>query len=177
MDGRVIEYVDHLHEHFDDPVVVRQGRYLAPARPGYSITMREASRLAHRYPRHEGTFHLLGEVEVVFGFWPMVLVTVILVSSGLGAAIAYVDGRDFTEPLFVFAIMVVAGSRPILQLTFGQEALNSDRNQGPDRPGGFQLVGWDEWFEALESQKLALRVSDDPAGGAESEFEFAPREG
>ena len=70
-----------------------------------------------------------------------------------------------------------SGSRTILQLTFGQEALNADQNQGPDRPGGFQLVGWDEWFEALESQKLALRVSDDPAGGAESEFEFAPREG
>ena len=50
MDGRVIEYVDHLHEHFDDPVVVRDGRYRAPTKPGYSITMREASRLAHRYP-------------------------------------------------------------------------------------------------------------------------------
>jgi L-fuconate dehydratase len=50
MDGRVIEYVDHLHEHFDDPVVIRRGRYLAPTRPGYSITIREASRLAHRYP-------------------------------------------------------------------------------------------------------------------------------
>jgi len=50
MDGRVIEYVDHLHEHFEDPVVVRGGRYMAPTRPGYSITIREASRLAHRYP-------------------------------------------------------------------------------------------------------------------------------
>jgi L-fuconate dehydratase len=53
MDGRVIEYVDHLHEHFDDPVVVRRGRYLAPTRPGYSITIREGSRLAHRYPDGE----------------------------------------------------------------------------------------------------------------------------
>jgi hypothetical protein len=61
-----------------------------------------------------GAWHLLGEVEVVFGFWAMVLVAVILVSSGRSAAIAYVDGRNFTEPLFVFAIMVVAGSRPIL---------------------------------------------------------------
>jgi hypothetical protein len=53
MDGRVIEYVDHLHEHFEDPTVVRRGRYLAPMRPGYSITMREASRRAHRYPDGE----------------------------------------------------------------------------------------------------------------------------
>jgi L-fuconate dehydratase len=53
MDGRVIEYVDHLHEHFEDPVVVRGGRYMAPTNPGYSITMRDASRLAHRYPGGE----------------------------------------------------------------------------------------------------------------------------
>ena len=50
MDGRVIEYVDHLHDHFEDPVVIRRGRYMPPTRPGYSITIREESRLAHRYP-------------------------------------------------------------------------------------------------------------------------------
>jgi L-fuconate dehydratase len=53
MDGRVIEYVDHLHEHFEDPAVVRRGRYVAPMRPGYSITIRAASRLAYRYPDGE----------------------------------------------------------------------------------------------------------------------------
>ena len=50
MDRRVIEYVDHLHEHFEDPVVVRRGRYSPPTKPGYSITIRESSRIAHRYP-------------------------------------------------------------------------------------------------------------------------------
>jgi L-fuconate dehydratase len=53
MDGRVIEYVDHLHEHFEDPVVVRRGRYVAPMRPGYSITIRGSSRVAHLYPGGE----------------------------------------------------------------------------------------------------------------------------
>jgi L-fuconate dehydratase len=53
MEGRVVEYVDHLHEHFDAPVVMRNARYTAPTTPGYSITMREASRLAHRYPDGE----------------------------------------------------------------------------------------------------------------------------
>ncbi len=72
--------------------------------------------LAHRHPRHEGIFHLLGEVEVVFGFWAMVLVILLFVIEGKAAALAYVDGRNFTEPLFVFAIMIVAGSRPILDL-------------------------------------------------------------
>ena len=50
MEGRVIEYVDHLHEHFEDPVVITRGRYLPPTRPGYSIAIREESRLAHRFP-------------------------------------------------------------------------------------------------------------------------------
>jgi len=50
MDDRVTEFVDHLHEHFEDPVVLRRGRYVAPLKPGYSAAMKSASRLAHRYP-------------------------------------------------------------------------------------------------------------------------------
>lgn len=68
------------------------------------------------------------------------------------------------------------GSRTLLQLTFGQHALNTDGNEGPDRLGGFQLVSWDEWFDVLDANKLALRVSDDPSGGNEAEFEFVGRE-
>jgi L-fuconate dehydratase len=50
MEGRVIEFVDHLHEHFEDPVVMRSGRYMAPIRPGYSITIKPESRNAYRFP-------------------------------------------------------------------------------------------------------------------------------
>jgi L-fuconate dehydratase len=39
MDGRVIEYVDHLHEHFKDPVILERGKYLAPHTPGASTEM------------------------------------------------------------------------------------------------------------------------------------------
>jgi hypothetical protein len=67
-------------------------------------------------------------------------------------------------------------TRTVLQLAFGQEALNSDTNQGPDRVGGFQLVSWEEWFAALDQSHLALKVSDDPAGGNEAEFEFVERD-
>ncbi len=74
-------------------------------------------RLAHRHPRHGGIWHLLGEVEVVFGFWAMVLVLFMFVLNGKEDATRYIDGRNFTEPLFVFAIMVIAGTRPILQCT------------------------------------------------------------
>jgi L-fuconate dehydratase len=50
MDGRVTEFVDHLHEHFEDPVVIRGARYLPPTRPGYSIAIKPESRMRHRYP-------------------------------------------------------------------------------------------------------------------------------
>ncbi|HEY3141045.1 MAG TPA: enolase C-terminal domain-like protein [Acidimicrobiales bacterium] len=50
LDDRVIEYVDHLHEHFVDPVVVRGGRYLAPSAPGFSATMRPESLVRFAYP-------------------------------------------------------------------------------------------------------------------------------
>lgn len=73
-------------------------------------------RLAHSQPRHAGLWHLLGEVEVVFGFWAMVLVVCMFALGGKQAAVGYLESRDFTEPLFVFAIMVVAGTRPILQV-------------------------------------------------------------
>jgi hypothetical protein len=75
------------------------------------------ARLARRFPAHEGIFHLLGEVEVVFGLWALVMVLVTFAIEGRSAATGYVDARDFTEPLFVFAIMVIAGSRPILALS------------------------------------------------------------
>ncbi|MFZ2991119.1 putative Na+/H+ antiporter [Ideonella sp.] len=71
--------------------------------------------LAHRHPRHAGLFHLLGEVEVVFGFWAIVLIMVMAFVQGGDAAIHYAESRHYTEPLFVFVIMVVAGSRPVLE--------------------------------------------------------------
>lgn len=75
--------------------------------------------LAHTQPRHAGIWHLLGEVEVVFGFWAMVLVVFMFGISGQSEAIAYLESRNFTEPMFVFAIMVIAGTRPILQFADG----------------------------------------------------------
>lgn len=48
-EGRVIEYVDHLHEHFVDPCVVRGAAYMPPSRPGYSIEMKPASLEQHLF--------------------------------------------------------------------------------------------------------------------------------
>jgi L-fuconate dehydratase len=47
---RYCEYVDHLHEHFVEPVRVKGARYQAPLAPGYSIEMKDASLAAHEYP-------------------------------------------------------------------------------------------------------------------------------
>lgn len=50
LEGRILEYVDHLHEHFEHPVVIRNGRYQVPTAPGYSITLYPESLSRHRYP-------------------------------------------------------------------------------------------------------------------------------
>ena len=50
LEDRIVEYVDHLHDHFVDPVVVRDGRYVPPTAPGYSITMRPESLRSYAYP-------------------------------------------------------------------------------------------------------------------------------
>jgi hypothetical protein len=72
--------------------------------------------LAHTQPRHAGLWHLMGEVEVVFGLWAMVLALCMFALLGSAPTLDYLESRNFTEPLFVFAIMVVAGTRPVLEV-------------------------------------------------------------
>jgi L-fuconate dehydratase len=50
LENRILEYVDHLHEHFLDPVVIRNGRYMPPSNPGYSITMKAESLDQYEFP-------------------------------------------------------------------------------------------------------------------------------
>jgi len=73
-------------------------------------------KLSHSYPKHAGLFHLLGEVEVVFGFWALVLVLFLSGLQSTKEAVHFVNDHNYTEALFVFAIMVVAASKPILTL-------------------------------------------------------------
>jgi hypothetical protein len=75
--------------------------------------------LARRHPRHAGLFHLLGEVEVVFGFWAFVLMVAMALIEGGEAAVDYAESRHYAEPLFVFVVMVVAASRPVLEAARG----------------------------------------------------------
>ena len=50
MENRIIEYVDHLHEHFLDPVIIENGHYLPPSMPGYSIEMKPESLEQYEFP-------------------------------------------------------------------------------------------------------------------------------
>jgi L-fuconate dehydratase len=50
LEDRILEYVDHLHEQFLDPVVIRNGHYMPPTAPGYSITMRPEVFTTYVYP-------------------------------------------------------------------------------------------------------------------------------
>jgi L-fuconate dehydratase len=50
MENRVIEFVDHLHEHFADPVRMNRGRYMAPLKPGYSTEILASSRAEYAFP-------------------------------------------------------------------------------------------------------------------------------
>jgi hypothetical protein len=82
----------------------------------HTFSVKRFQQLAHGGSRHAGLWHLLGEVEVVFGFWALVLVVFMAMADGTQRAIRYLERQDFTEPLFVFVILVIAGTRPILYL-------------------------------------------------------------
>ncbi len=82
----------------------------------HTFSTKYFERLAHSRPDHAGIWHLLGEVEIVFGAWAGVLILVMMLIAGKESATHYLDTRNFTEPLFVFAIMVIAGSRPIIEI-------------------------------------------------------------
>ncbi len=81
----------------------------------HTFLTKSFERLADRHTKHAGLFHLLGEVEVVFGFWAFVLISAMAIISGGAEAIEYMESRQYTEPLFVFVVMVVAASRPVLE--------------------------------------------------------------
>ncbi|GAB2891321.1 putative Na+/H+ antiporter [Uliginosibacterium flavum] len=72
-------------------------------------------KLAHAGGTHAGLWHFMGEIEAVFGIWATVLIVAMIAWLGSNPAIAHLESLNFTEPMFVFAIMVVAASRPVLE--------------------------------------------------------------
>ncbi len=77
------------------------------------------AKIAHHYPEGsmgENFFHFLAEVEAVFGMWALVFVLVVIGVDGFHAPVTYLESLNFTEPGFVFVIMAMAGTRPVIKL-------------------------------------------------------------
>ncbi len=86
-------------------------------------------KYAERFPEgsmRENLFHFLSEVEAIFGIWGAIFIGIYSILEGfvvadehghaIGGAIHYLETRNYTEPAFVFVIMCIAGTRPIILL-------------------------------------------------------------
>jgi hypothetical protein len=74
-------------------------------------------KLSHRFPADSfgaNLFHILGEVEVVFGVWAAIFFILMCFTESFGSAVGYMESRNYSEPLFVFVIMAVSATKPIL---------------------------------------------------------------
>ena len=69
--------------------------------------------LAHKSRHHSGFWHLLGEVEIVFGFWALVLTCFLFAYKDKSFAVQYLEAQNYTEPVFVFVVMLISASKPI----------------------------------------------------------------
>jgi hypothetical protein len=85
----------------------------------HTFCVKKISQWSHRFPADSGLrafLHLAGEIEVVFGLWAAVFMLIHGLSNGFHAVLEFQHQLDFTEPIFIFCIMVVAASRPVLSL-------------------------------------------------------------
>ncbi|MBX7231539.1 MAG: putative Na+/H+ antiporter [Bdellovibrionales bacterium] len=88
----------------------------------HTFLVKTMQHLALRYPSGsvlENLFHLLGEVEIVFGLWAGLFLIWLSFWGGDLTAVKYLEKQNFTEPAFVFVILVVCSSKPILSLARG----------------------------------------------------------
>lgn len=84
----------------------------------HTFLVKKFEEISHKYPNGSPMaelFHFLGEVEAVFGMWAAALVVFLLGHSGGNGVIAYLESINFTEPAFVFVIMAMAGTRPVIK--------------------------------------------------------------
>lgn len=84
----------------------------------HTFLVKKFEHLGHKYPNGSigsEIFHFLGEVEVVFGMWAAVLIAFIMSYSGYTNGIVYLESINYTEPAFVFVIMAMAGTRPVIK--------------------------------------------------------------
>ena len=121
----------------------------------HTFSTRYFEHLAHTRTAHSGLWHLLGEVETVFGFWAFVLLVFMALAFGWGTASTYLTNQHFVEPMFVFVIMVIAASKPIMQV-----ASDSVRSVGRLLPAQPAIAGY---FLSLSLVPLLGSLITEPA--------------
>lgn len=85
----------------------------------HTFLVSKFAKIAHHYPEGsmgENFFHFMAEVEAVFGMWAAVFLLIMIGVEGVGAPVKYLESLNFTEPGFVFVIMAMAGTRPVIKL-------------------------------------------------------------
>jgi uncharacterized membrane protein len=85
----------------------------------HTFLVSKFAKIAHHYPQGsvgENFFHFMAEVEAVFGLWVVPFLIIVTSTSGWHGTIEYLEGLNFTEPAFVFVIMAMAGTRPVIKL-------------------------------------------------------------
>ena len=85
----------------------------------HTFVVSKFAAMAHHYPEGsmgENFFHFMAEVEAVFGMWAVVFIAIVIGVEGFHAPVVYLESLNFTEPGFVFVIMAMAGTRPVIKL-------------------------------------------------------------
>ena len=85
----------------------------------HTFLVSKFAKIAHHYPEGsmgENFWHFMAEVEAVFGMWAAVYLGLVFVTEGFMAPVHYLESMNFTEPAFVFVIMAMAGTRPVIKL-------------------------------------------------------------
>lgn len=85
----------------------------------HTFLVSKFAHIAHKYPEGsmgENFFHFMAEVEAVFGMWAFVFLGIMMFHDGVSSPVHYLESLNFTEPGFVFVIMAMAGTRPVIKL-------------------------------------------------------------
>lgn len=85
----------------------------------HTFMVGKIAEIGHHFPEHSmrsHLFHFLAEVEAVFGMWAAIFLVYMAAIGGFNAPIPYLESLNFTEPAFVFVIMAMAGTRPVIKL-------------------------------------------------------------
>jgi hypothetical protein len=100
---------------------LQEMKYVAAAVFAVAVVHTFSAKLFNNFARRfkpgsvaENFFHFLGEIEIIFGLWASILIAIWSARYGTGSAISFLESIDYTEPLFVFVIMCMSATRPVL---------------------------------------------------------------